>query len=397
MLVKRLVRPHTVLLKRLLAAGGLLLSGGCRNVEKTQIAAAPLPAPPASTSVPAEFIPPALPTPPSDLLAVKPNELGRIPVVMYHDIGARGPYTKNGLNISPDTFRRQLNLMYEAGWVPVNLRDIVDPHLNVPAGKTPVVLTFDDGRGTQFKYLPDGSLDPNCALGILEAFHRSHPDWALKGTFYIIGREPAFWQDRVERKKLEYLLQSGFEVANHSETHRYMNQNKGGWVTAAGVQKEIASCIRAVKALVPNATMDTFALPGGGYPKDKSLWRYLKEGSEGGTTYRNRCVVMAWGGPTLPPAHRKFDTMGILRIGVEPGYLEGWIKQLKNGTMKPYISDGDPNTVTVPQSLAKEVDSAKLSGARLVVYDDGTKANGKGKANAATPAKPKSKRPLSVD
>ncbi len=48
---------------------------------------------------------------------------------MYHAIG--GParkgvrYDTQGLNIAPETFRKQLDLMYAAHWHPVNMRDVL--------------------------------------------------------------------------------------------------------------------------------------------------------------------------------------------------------------------------------------------------------------------------------
>ena len=53
-----------------------------------------------------------------------PNELGRIPIVMYHAVGgdaefAGGPrYDRHGLNIAPETFRRQLAADVRGGLVP---------------------------------------------------------------------------------------------------------------------------------------------------------------------------------------------------------------------------------------------------------------------------------------
>ena len=100
------------------------------------------------------------PLPPAQLAALHADEAGHIPILMYHAIGAPARkgvrYDTQGLNIAPETFRKQLALMYAAHWRPVNMRDVLTAHIDVPAGMTPVVLTFDDARGTQFHYLPDG-------------------------------------------------------------------------------------------------------------------------------------------------------------------------------------------------------------------------------------------------
>src|SRR2546423_5219140 len=200
-------------------------------------------------------VPPKPAPPPIDYKTVKPNEVGRIPVLMYHAIGEQAlvpgaRFDRNGLNIRVETFKAQLEKMYEAGWYPVNMRDALTAHMDVPAGKIPVVLTFDDGRGTQFYYRKDGSMDPNCAVAIMEEFHSTHPDWPLRGTFYLLPRSkwnPApFYQERSAGKKLQHLLDDGFELANHSTTHHMMAR-----LSPRVLEWEMANCIRYVKGLTP--------------------------------------------------------------------------------------------------------------------------------------------------
>ena len=313
------------------------------------------------------------PLPLARLAALRADEAGRIPILMYHSIGAhanRGArYDSQGLNIAPETFRKHLALMYAAHWYPVNMRDVLGSHLAVPAGQTPVVLTFDDARGSQFHYLPDGTVDPNCAVGILQAFHQEHPDWPLRGTFYVLPKSAwnpvPFWQPGRETKKLRALVADGFEVANHSTTHRMMTHLSGTELTW-----EMAECQRYVQERAPEATMDTMALPGGAAPKDHALWNTLLRGRLGKIIYRNRCILMAWGGPSRSWTDKKFDPDRISRIGCGPGWVERAIKALSSRRIPPYVSDGNPDTVAVPRSEAMFVNPHRLDGAKLVVYND---------------------------
>ena len=322
----------------------------------------------------------------------QPNELGFIPVVMYHAIGGpaarrgKGPYDLAGLNISPQTFRRHLTMMRDAGWYPMNLRDILDPRMRVPAGKTPVVLTFDDGRPSQFRFLQDGSVDPDCAVGILERFHREHTDWPLRGTFYIMPSGPVpFGSERQAAAKLRYLLERGFEIGNHSTTHRMF-----AGLSAEGIRKEVAGCVKWVRTVAPAATMDTLALPGGSVPRNAEAMQAAVRGEWQGVRYENRAVVRAWGGPTLPPAHRRFSSTAVTRIGVEPGHLESWIARMRPGTPDaPYVSDGDPDCVTVPESWLPRLDRNRTAGLRIATWRD--KEAGKPSDTAVTTAKPKAK------
>ena len=105
----------------------------------------------------------------------RPNELGRIPIVMYHSVDNTRPFDRHGLNIPQATFHKHLSLMEKYGMYPINVRDMRS-HASlaqVPRGLVPVVITFDDGRKSQFKMLQDGTTDPKCALGILEDFIRN--------------------------------------------------------------------------------------------------------------------------------------------------------------------------------------------------------------------------------
>ena len=318
---------------------------------------------------------PAAVRPATNIAAVHPNEVGLIPILMYHDVGGpangRGPrFDLHGWNIRPDTLRKQLELMYAANWRPVNMHDALDASLDVPAGKIPVVLTFDDGRGGQLRYRRDGKMDPNCAVAIMEEFHKDHPDWPLRGTFFVMPRSKwgpdPFYQEASASKKLHYLIKQGFEIANHSTSHRLMTR-----MDAHTLQWELAECVRGIKKLAPEATMDTFALPYGAAPKDEGLWPFLLKGQDGPTQYQNRCMLIAWGGPAYPPAHKRFDVRRLTRIGSDPGDIERWIKRLKpNRALKPYVSDGDPAFVSVTRSAQKWVNPHQLGTVKLYVWND---------------------------
>ncbi|MBC8101819.1 MAG: polysaccharide deacetylase family protein [Cytophagales bacterium] len=314
-----------------------------------------------------------------------PNETGRIPILMYHSIGDKlsgrsaALSARMGLNISPATFRAQLEAMYRAGWYPVNVRDVLSARMEVPRGKTPVAITFDDARRSQFRYRKDGSIDPDCALGILLAFHAKHPqDWPNRASFYVLPESPPnpvpFGQKGLETKKLKFLADQGFEIANHSTTHRSMRN-----MNARQLQKEMEGCVTYIRARVPEATMDTMALPYGSAPRDRSLWNVLLTDAPAGSAgssprahYHNRCILLAGGDPSFAPCDRRYDKRQIMRVGSIPGNIEYWIKGMKRGSgpWRPYVSDGDRETVTVLASQKKKLAPAHLDGARLVVLND---------------------------
>jgi len=327
-----------------------------------------------------------------------PNEMGRVPVVMYHAIGGRGGYDKEGLNISPATFRRQLELMYRAGWYPVNFRDLFVPGglQAVPTGKTPVVLTFDDGRGTQFRYRGDGSLDPDCAVGILEAFHRKHgSDWPRRATFFVLPRskytDAVFDQRGSEKKKLRFLVDAGYEVGNHSTTHPNM-RNLG----AERILAEVRTCRDYVRKIVPDATMDTFCLPYGESPRSSANVDLIlrPEGSQN-PAGRNLGICIAWGDESVSPYDRRFDRRSVKRFGVHPGRFEKAIHRLGPGGTDHryvYLSDGDPSVVSVPRAFVPYVSTKHLDGARLLAYEPPASGGGKSGHAASRQAGKKGRR-----
>ena len=108
-----------------------------------------------------------------------PNELGRVMILEYHKIDR----PEHRWTRTPENFRRDLETLYAGGYRLIGLNSLLDGRIAVPAGTTPVVLTFDDSSPGQFRYLQrNGTLeiDPESAIGILEAFIASRP-----------GRSPA--------------------------------------------------------------------------------------------------------------------------------------------------------------------------------------------------------------
>lgn len=274
------------------------------------------------------------------------NRMGYLPILEYHSVGGEPEfsdgvlYDKHGLNISPETFRRQLELMYAAGWRPVTLRSMLMDRCSVARGRIPVVLTFDDSRPSQFRCLPGGAVDPNCAVGILLAFSASHPDWPFCATFYVLPESRwngvPFDQDGDERRKLKFLLDRGCEIANHTTSHRSLAD-----LSPRTLKWEVANALRQIRRLAPRATMDTIALPYGIAPKREADRKLLLSGRSGGIRYQNRCILLSGGGPSPSPYGPAFDRTRVPRITPAPDRIEQWIeKMVPDGNYAPMVSAG---------------------------------------------------------
>ncbi|RME48022.1 MAG: hypothetical protein D6796_06880 [Caldilineae bacterium] len=252
--------------------------------------------------------------------AFPPNVTGRIPVLEYHLIGEpEGRWRR-----TPANFRADLERLLAAGYYPVNLRDVAAGDLTmVPAGKRPVVLTFDDSSIGQFRMLPDGTVDPASAVGILLDFHRAHPaDWPLRATFFVLQDVDApervlFGQPEWAQQKLQMLVDWGMEVGSHTISHANLSR-----VGVAEVRRQLALSQRKLEAMLPGYAVTSLAVPFGAYPADESL---LAGGEYGGQPYAYRAVVEVGGGLAPSPHSAAFDPYHIPRVQAIQPELDYWL------------------------------------------------------------------------
>lgn len=283
------------------------------------------------------------------------NDAGDVPILEYHNIGpGRTAYDR-----SPAAFRADLARLYAERYRPVSLGEFLDGTIDLPAGMRPVVLTFDDARESQFRYLPDGRVDPACAIGILQGFHANHPDFAVKAVFFILPRD-AFGQPSSAARKLQALVSMGCELGNHTVTHRSLRS-----LSDAEVQEEIAGCAAAIRKMAPAARVDTIALPMGIAPRNGAL---LAHGAANGLTYSNRAVLLVGAAPAPSPLTLRFNAMRIPRIQAREGPfgITYWLDRLARGRCR--VCGGDPGVVAVPAGAVHALDPARLGSIRLRTY-----------------------------
>ncbi len=303
-------------------------------------------------------VPAFAPILPVNLKAVQPNEAGDIPILEYHDIINSG--RAKGYQYPAAAFRKDMNWLYAHDYRPIGLSDLVRGRVDVAAGMSPFVLTFDDALPGQFHYTDGGKIDPNCAVGILEAMHAKHPDWQLRGTFFVLTDHdpkmpPPFYQKQYARAKLEYLVQDGFEIGNHT-VHHWQGMRH---FPAPQVQAEFAGAVVGIHHYLPDYHVDTLALPYGVYPKNQKL---VIGGASGGVSYRNICAMLAGANPAPSPMSKRFKPFRLPRIipGAEPFALAYWLNYLQTHRSDRFVSDGDPNTYTVSVLDKGELDTARL-------------------------------------
>ena len=339
------------------------------------------------------------PAPPTlDLTKIRPDELGKIPVIMYHEIGKSGK--NKDLDRTITSFEQDLQLLYDKGFYLVNTSDIVTDNLNVPAGKSPVALTFDDARKTQFTLIETEKgpqVDPNCALGILERFVKAHPDWKLHATFFILPKSKttmeSFGQIGMGKDKIDYLLKNGCEIANHSIQHKTFAA-----YTSAQLQAEVGGADKLITDLNPEAKLQVFALPMGKYPKNKTLWPLLLKGSFNGHNYSYQAAFDAAWRPIPSPSSKKYNPLRLERINSidTVNGVRDWIQKLSAPGGGRYVSDGDPNWVSFPKEREADaaLDRLQKQGKQVNAYTAKPGSGGGGIQSAADALVAASPKPL---
>ena len=198
------------------------------------------------------------------------NELGKVPIMMYHGIREKtanstgtvgGNVDKDGYNRTPEAFREDLEFYYENGYEMIRLDDYINGIVKASYGKSPIILTFDDGNEDNIKVtgLDDKGniiIDKNSAVGILEEFKKKHPDTNVTATFFVNGG--IFNQSEYNDKILKWMVENGYDIGNHTQTHLDIKKSSGD-----RVQKEIAYVYDELEKVIPGKYVKIIALPFG--------------------------------------------------------------------------------------------------------------------------------------
>jgi peptidoglycan/xylan/chitin deacetylase (PgdA/CDA1 family) len=275
--------------------------------------------------------------------SLKPDELGLVPVLMHHQIRPNGSV----FDMTAAQLRVELVRLWRDGFYPVRAVDLVTGKLDVPKGKSPVVLTFDDADNNQVGFRSDGSLDPMTGVGVLEAFAALHPDFPATATFFV-PRNAFEGNGRAPAATLRWLVEHGFELGNHTKDHIPLNT-----LGPTSVQRQLVLGERVLSRLLPGYRAQTMALPLGALPHPRSL---AVKGTWRGESYLFAGVFLAGAEPTPSPFSTKWDPTAIPRIRTNPSwngtrdFTAGmWLDILERNPELRYISDGDAARITFPR------------------------------------------------
>jgi peptidoglycan/xylan/chitin deacetylase (PgdA/CDA1 family) len=319
-----------------------------------------------ASATPARVTPRATPsataqasTPPPDPASVRANEIGVIPVLMHHRLVTK---VDSEYDMTPHWFAAELTRLRAEGYYPVTMLQVARGDLgHVPAGRSPVVLTFDDSSVGQLHYTASGEIAPDSAVGMLIAFGKAHPDFPAVASFYL-NKDPFALGD--PHRALSDLVSHGFEVGNHTYDHVPLR------LSPAKVQQQLGELAAMVTTAVPGVAPRTLALPLGVEPTHPSV---VRAGTWRGTSYRNEAVLLVGANPAPSPFHRDWTPGAVPRIrsssygGGNGEFLSTWwLDRIRRGDLTRYVAAGNPGHVTVPKKYAGHVAAAYRD--RLVTY-----------------------------
>ena len=279
----------------------------------------------------------ALVAAPAIAQGVRPaNEMGRVPILEYHLIADKD----SRWGRSAEHFRHDLELLYARGYRPITVAQLVDKKIEIPAGTSPVVFTFDDASPGQFRYIEKNGqveIDPKSGIGIWLDFHRKHPDWGNRATFCLLSGAAAghafFGEKGIEGqktewrfKKVKFLADQGFELCGHTLWHANLAK-----YSDAVVQEQIARGVLAIDSAVAGYKVRTLALPLGIWPKNRALasrgvWHDPKGKRD--VPYAFDAILEVSGPPALSPMNGKFNPRSLPRIQMIGNDLEKALDRL---------------------------------------------------------------------
>lgn len=226
--------------------------------------------------------------------SLPPNELGCIMILEYHLIG----YPEADWRRTPENFRKDLQMLYD----------------------------------------------------------KEHPDFPLTATFYVLPAiDPGlrlFGQEEYIKQKLEFLVKHGYEIGNHSYWHQNLAKTDD-----AGVQKQLALCVKAVQSYLPGYEMRSLSLPFGVFAKNPQL---EVAGAYEGTQYRHNAIVLVGSGSVPSPFSKSFNPFRLERIqaGDTPWGPKAFVERYKKDPSLRFVSDGKVNTITVPKGKETDIPAA---------------------------------------
>ena len=296
---------------------------------------------------------------------LKVDESGNVPIMMYHGIHnindneyTGGNVDKDGYQRTTEAFKKDLEFYYNSGYRMIRLNDYVNGIIDVEAGYSPIIITFDDGLSNNIKVTgldENGEIiiDPNSAVGVLESFKQKYPDFNVTATFFVNGG--LFNQSEYNEKILKWLIDNGYDIGNHSYSHADFTS-----ISKEKSVQEIGSVYNLLDKYIPEKYVNIVALPfGSPYDKSHANFNSILKGVYNDKEYNTIATLRVGWEAEYSPFNKSFDKTFLKRIRAYDNNgkefdIEMNFKILENNR---YISDGDKNTITIPKEKEDKINN----------------------------------------
>ncbi|MCF7866347.1 hypothetical protein K9L67_01865 [Candidatus Woesearchaeota archaeon] len=252
----------------------------------------------------------------------------KMPVFMFHRTG----YSGQRYELSPIELKTIFSNLYNNNYYAITFKEYVTGNLrNVPIGKKPYLITFDDAHKSQFKYIKGTKIiDPNSAIAIMDSFFKTHENSGKGAVFfqsaYGIHKEFLYFfgDEETAKEKHDYLIDNGYWIASHTTTHVDLRK-----ISLKKTKEEILT----IDALLEKETtinyektaenfgMRSLARPYGAVEKNKKIEEFLNK--------KYDMIMNAIGGRDYLPKSENFDRYHIKRIEADLGTI---MKTIKNSS-----------------------------------------------------------------
>ena len=284
------------------------------------------------------------------------NELGNIPIMMYHGIEnvpsdetefIGGNVDKDGYNRTAEAFRNDLDFYYESGYRMIRLSDYVDGKIDCEEGKSPIVLTFDDGNvnNISIKKIDENGniiIDENSAVGILEEYKKKYSDFNVTATFFITKK---LFRQNDSKKIIKWLIEHGYDIGNH--TYEHVDLSKKDIFFA---QTDVAMQYENLSTIIGNKYVNIVALPLGKPNNfEDPILQSIYDFELNGKIYTTKAFMKVGWKPERSPFHRSVNIKYLMRVRAydsngEEFDLTNTFKTLESNR---FVSDGDAEKITI--------------------------------------------------
>ncbi len=311
----------------------------------------------------------------SDYTGTVPNEMNEVIIAMYHGVSSNIS-SSDQVHRSVEGFKKDLQTLYDNGYRAITMTDLMTNNIDVPAGYTPIVLTFDDGLSNQLSLVKDanGNLVPkkDTAVDIINEFNKTHTGFGTNATFFVYTSQRPFKGEGTVDDAFNYLTENGYEIGSHTYSHPFLSN-----LTADQIKSELAyntGYIAKHSDSLKMSDVKYLAYPYGDVPEDnrKSVllsgqyqdYKYdFDAGLVASPNFKNSTLMYS----------NDFDKYKVGRYrGTDNATYDLMFKvrQDEKHSENKFISDGDANVVTILEKDYNNINLDTLKGKKLVVITE---------------------------